>query len=61
MITRPRRPPRGETHPHAKYSDHEVELVRRLHEVHGLGYKKIAMKLEMPVATVQSICTYRRR
>lgn len=42
-------------------TDLEVSMMRELHEQHGLGYKRIAAKMELPVATVQSICTYRRR
>ena len=47
-------------HPNQKYSDAEIELVRKLYGP-GMGYKRLAKKMEMPVATVQSICTYRRR
>lgn len=52
---------RGQNNPNAKYTDHEVEMVRELHEVVGFGYRRIAEKMEMPRATVQCICTYRRR
>ena len=50
----------GETHPLARYSDHEVELVHQLREA-GLSYGQIAKKLEMPKATVASIVSGRSR
>jgi hypothetical protein len=50
----------GEDHQHALYTDHEVELVRRLWD-DGLSYGKIARAMEMPKSTVRDICTCRRR
>jgi len=51
----------GEKHPKATLTDHEVELMRTLHEHHKLGYKTLAKKFDVSVATVQHICRYRRR
>ncbi|HDL7014690.1 TPA: hypothetical protein PXN82_003834 [Yersinia enterocolitica] len=50
----------GERHYLAKYSDHDVELCRGLHEK-GVGPKIIAEKMEMPVSTVEAIVYYRIR
>ncbi|OWF73535.1 hypothetical protein B4902_08520 [Yersinia frederiksenii] len=50
----------GERHYRAKYSDHDVELCRELHE-QGIGTKVIAEKMEMPVSTVEAIVYYRVR
>ena len=51
----------GEGHHRAKLTDHEVDLIRELHEVHGVGYRVLARKFEVSRATIQSICNYRRR
>lgn len=50
----------GQSHPQAKYADHEVDLLRELRD-QGLSYGQIAEKMEMPRATVSSICQGRRR
>lgn len=52
---------RGENHPRAKICDKDVELLRVLHEQHGLGYKPLAAKFEISVRQVRDICHYRRR
>lgn len=44
-----------------KLTDHEVELMRNLHEYHGFGYKRLAVKFDIPRRTVRDICNYRRR
>lgn len=46
----------GESHANCKYSDHEVDLVLRLHE-DGLAYRQIAKAMDMPLSTVYAICT----
>lgn len=51
----------GESHPRARLSDHDVELMRRLHEEHGLGYGTLADKFECGASTARDICTYRTR
>lgn len=50
----------GEQHQHAKLSDHEVELVRRM-RAEGLTYDCIAEKMEVSKSCVADICTWRRR
>ena len=50
----------GERHYLAKASDTTVEVARQLHD-QGWGYRKIARHLDVPRATVQFWCTYRRR
>ena len=51
----------GERHHRARLTDHDVELVRTLHEEHGLGYKSLARKFDAPVSTVRDVCKYLRR
>jgi hypothetical protein len=50
----------GENHHNAKYTDREVELVRKLHE-EGLGYRRLSAKMDMPIRTIRSILDYSRR
>ena len=50
----------GQSHPRARYSDHEVELVRDLRD-QGWTYSSIARKLEMPKSTVAEILEGRIR
>ena len=61
VINRQRDRRLGERHFRADTSDHFVELARRLHEDHHLGYGTIAAKLEVSRYTVRDWCTYRRR
>lgn len=42
-------------------TDHEIDLIRELHEVYRLGYGTIARKFEVSKSTVQKWCRYRRR
>lgn len=51
---------RGEDHPHARYTDREVDMVRGLREA-GWSYGEIARKMDMPRPTVAHICQGRRR
>lgn len=62
----------GETHPRAKLSDHEVDLIRDLAEgvrdpetdkvlQRGMTYEEIAQKFEVSWQTVRSIVKCRRR
>jgi len=48
----------GQSHPRAKLTDTEVELVRLLHERHGFGYRRLAEKFEIGVSTARDICRY---
>lgn len=50
----------GEDHHRARYTDGEVSMVLTLRE-EGLGYKKIAKKMDMPVRTVRCICNFESR
>lgn len=50
----------GEDHPNAKLTDHEVELIRSLHES-GMGYQAIADKFDINKSAVAKICRYERR
>lgn len=50
----------GEDHPRAKLTDHEVELIRQMHES-GLSYRKIAEKFEISHGQAWFICTCRKR
>jgi len=50
----------GEDHPRAKLSDHEVELIRELHEG-GMSCAEIARKFEVAKSTVSLIVNFKRR
>lgn len=50
----------GESHPHAKLTDAQVEQMRDMNE-EGIGYRKLAKLFNVSRPTVQSICNYRRR
>lgn len=55
----------GEDHQRAKLSDHDVDLIRELHEPSDestpLGYGAIAKKFACAKATIRDICKARRR
>lgn len=51
----------GEDHPQAWLSDADVDLIRQLHEEHGLGYRALARKFECSRSTIRDIVKYRRR
>lgn len=52
----------GESHPHAKLSDAQVDQMRDLHEgEEQLSYRQLAKRFGVPLPTVRSICSYRRR
>lgn len=51
----------GESHHMAELSDHEVDLMRELHENHAKGYKWLAKCFEVPLRTVRDICNYTKR
>lgn len=52
---------RGDRHPKAKLTDHEVELVRRMREQDKMSYGEIALKMETPKTTIIDICSYNTR
>ena len=47
-------------HHRAKETDETVEIARQLHDS-GIGYKRIAKKLDVSVWTVRDWLTYRTR
>lgn len=51
---------KGENYPHAKMSDHDVELIRQLAD-EGLSFRVIAEKMEVPLGTISAIVSYRTR
>ena len=51
----------GEDHPRAQLTDHEVELIRQLHEEGGLSMREIAEKFEVAKSTIVAIVNYKRR
>lgn len=65
MTNPPKNPTRGrqqgETHSGAQLTDREVDLMRRLHEIEGWGYKRIAKKMGCSKHTARDICKYRYR
>lgn len=50
----------GEDHPRAKLSNHEVELLRRLHDG-GMTQRELAIKFEISPAQVNNLVNYRQR
>lgn len=51
----------GEDHQRAKLTDADVERMRQMHEVDGLGYRVLTRIFECSKSHVRSICTYRVR
>lgn len=51
---------RGENHPKAVLTDHEVELVRKLRD-EGMSFGQISAKFDIGKSTVRDICAYRTR
>lgn len=51
----------GERHWRARLPDSDVQLVRALHQEHGLGYLALSKKFDAPVRTIRDICNYQRR
>ncbi len=51
----------GQGHHRAELSDHEVDLMRELHENHGKGWKWLSKCFEIPKRTVRDICNYKVR
>jgi hypothetical protein len=48
----------GQRHWRARLSDGDVQLVRTLHQEHGLGYTALSRKFDQPRATIRDICKY---
>lgn len=51
----------GQFHHRARYSDALVEAVRRDHERHGLGYRRLSRKYHVGIGTIRGWCRYLRR
>ncbi|WP_323026548.1 hypothetical protein [Castellaniella sp.] len=51
----------GEDHANARLTDHDVELIRQLHETDGMSYATLATKFSVSKSAVADICRYRRR
>ncbi len=51
---------RGEKHPKAVLTDHEVELVRKLRD-EGMSFRGIAAKMDIGRTTACDMCAYRTR
>ena len=51
----------GETHHRSKLSDADVDLMRDLHEDHGLWYDRLSKRFGVAKSTVRDIVTYRHR
>lgn len=51
----------GEDHPLAVLSDHEVELLRQMHEDDGMAVRALARIFEIGHRTARDIVSYRRR
>lgn len=67
-MARPRLLPRdengrvvGEAHHMARLTNHEVDLIRELHEEHRMSYRALAHMYSVPKATIARICRYERR
>ncbi len=52
---------KGQHHYKAKLTDHEVELMRKMHEEEKCSYNFLAKIFEVSKVHVQMLCTYRRR
>lgn len=51
----------GESHKDAKISDHEVEVIRMLHEAEGWGYRRLVKWSGLGKTTIRKICNYQIR
>ncbi len=51
----------GEDHQRAKLTEHEVELMRKLHEDEAMGYSRLTKVFDVSRTTVRRICNYQMR
>ena len=53
----------GESHHRAKITDHDVELIRELHNDHKMTYETIFEKFEgqISMSLISKICRFERR
>lgn len=65
MIRRSRRGEKGrlagERHHNARFTNHEIEVMREMHEHHGFGYRRLAKIFECDRGYVRDVCLYKRR
>lgn len=54
-------PRRGDDHHQAKLTDHDVELIRQLHEEGGLTHRELAEKFDCSRQNISAIVNYRSR
>ena len=52
---------KGERHHMAQLTDHEVEVIRQLHEEEGWGSRRLAKTFECGRSTIRHIVAYRYR
>jgi len=50
----------GQDHPKAKLTDHEVEMIRQLHD-EGWGYRRLARVFEVSRTCIAELCRYENR
>jgi hypothetical protein len=48
----------GESHHRARLTQHDVDLIRDLHEDYGLGYGRLAAKFGVCKETIARVCRY---
>lgn len=51
----------GESHPNARYSDHEIELMRAMYEELGWGYRRLARIWECTHSYMRKLIKFERR
>lgn len=51
----------GQSHPKAKLTDNDVDLIRDLYEGGGWSYRTLADKFEVRKQTIHKIVTYEQR
>lgn len=51
----------GESHHRALLTDEDIDRIRELHEQHGWGYRRLAVKFDISRSHVRYICLYRMR
>lgn len=51
----------GEDNARAKLTNGEVDMIRNLHEQHGMTYAALADKFDVSVSLIGKICRYQRR
>lgn len=51
----------GESHPNARLTDHEIEVIRTMHAELGYGYRRLARIFECSRSYVRYVCKFERR